>query len=1218
MSPVVEHQHVAEVNTQPGRASDYSAYVPVHLERVKTAAYVDSGNTLAKVISPQTMAAMGITEGRLEPVPQPFVGTAAAGKAMRVLGQAPRVELTFGSHPAKFCIRPLVLQGLVHPLNLRGAFLAHCGIDRLHSKGALQIQGKEVLMYHPRARWLLPHSRPGHNVCTLEIPAPAPQLPVPYPGGPDHQMETSAAGAPVGSHTRQVVRLQVQPPLTEGTQVTCRPSSDSGLGPHNVLQTAGSSNTIPVLWDNLQTKPLRWEPKIIPSALHVAPSSPEIPSKPEKKTSTPFTEPRPSTSAVTGHYLKEEGLHNDNSEDPTPVATNMGTSADRFGTSTPIIRREGTIPSSTEDDNPTRTAPRVTGFQPELPRHRPHPSLTDSGKDRPFSEVHQPLRYCRRKHLPASTVALLSVIWCLWASTRVSGSLLHNARGRVEPRHTLTAYDCADPAEVLAFSSHPEQPCEARQTPVHPWKEAQYQLLQREKRRYITGFSCTLERTIISYNCGSLDHPELDPKQWVFGMPKKVPAGMCREWIRTRQYKPTQTSSRMYSQQEPPVSLPLRLNEPGQVSYIAYGHTFVKYGLPTDTTYQVGCNGEPIEVYKGFPMARVVSYSDKVLLKEVKLTVEGRDVIDQAKQTRLPCTWLNGGCRAEGTTYVWNITDPGYCHLAVVKKFTGRRLVANTSITLSPDDSLQVQAIVSTDGVEKIRLRDEGPSSQCHRVVIQTNLKDVYLYPLLETNQDGRVLQDNRDSLFERKIHPSEVDLEKYIANRDDFLYHDLTVQAEKEFDAILHQDCLRRQDEARKAHFFEQGMPGYQPFLLQDGTFSTRSGEANYRYRCRPRTVHPVSTKHCFNKLPVVLRPPVSRVKQVVNFTDSPTYFMEPDARLLSSVASEIPCTALFPATYKTHQGWIVVTPEVHPAPEPLPLPAQAPHREDDVFEERDYNQGGLYESGTLSVLQDFLRAPLLREAVTYKLAYQVHNLQPENQHVLTPTDIFPYDAVGAADWRKLIFGGWWGWLEDWGQWVSVCLGMYYLYVIIKTLVTACFSVGVLYQEHGLSPSLLWGLGVGQSAFPMRFYRRWREFQRNTRNNNRLPNPPRFAALQAPQPLPRPPPANHEYLMIQSETTTTAVPTTSPVYSEIGCRTLRDPPVTTSEVVGTEPAETPPTPTVPTNETSPSAVRTATVPIDETPPSALGTRPSVGLDASRNWPTGPLGDVVLPAARRS
>ena len=104
----------------------------------------------------------------------------------------------------------------------------------------------------------------------------------------------------------------------------------------------------------------------------------------------------------------------------------------------------------------------------------------------------------------------------------------------------------------------------------------------------------------------------------------------------------------------------------------------------------------------------------------------------------------------------------------------------------------------------------------------------------------------------------------------------------------------------------------------------------------------------------------------------------MEPDSRLLSPVASEIPCTALFPAAYKTHQGWIVVTPEIHEAPEPLPSPAQSSRREEDIFEERDYNQGGLYTSDTISALQDFLMAPLIREAVTYKLAYQVHNLQP------------------------------------------------------------------------------------------------------------------------------------------------------------------------------------------------------------------------------------------------
>ena len=67
---------------------------------------------------------------------------------------------------------------------------------------------------------------------------------------------------------------------------------------------------------------------------------------------------------------------------------------------------------------------------------------------------------------------------------------------------------------------------------------------------------------------------------------------------------------------------------------------------------------------------------------------------------------------------------------------------------------------------------------------------------------------DNRDQVFTRDVHTSEVDLRKYIANRDEYLYYDITSQAEKEFDTIIHQDCLRRQDEARKAHFLEQGFP--------------------------------------------------------------------------------------------------------------------------------------------------------------------------------------------------------------------------------------------------------------------------------------------------------------------------------------------------------------------------------------------------------------------------
>ena len=95
-----------------------------------------------------------------------------------------------------------------------------------------------------------------------------------------------------------------------------------------------------------------------------------------------------------------------------------------------------------------------------------------------------------------------------------------------------------------------------------------------------------------------------------------------------------------------------------------------------------------------------------------------------------------------------------------------------------------------------------------------------------------------------------------------------------------------------------------------------------------------------------------------------------------------------------------------------------------EDVFKEQDYNEGGLYRSATLDAMQDFLLTPLLREAVTYKLAHQINNLRPENQYALGPLDMFPANIGDAADWRNLIFGGWWSWLERWGKLVSILLG--------------------------------------------------------------------------------------------------------------------------------------------------------------------------------------------------
>ena len=418
-----------------------------------------------------------------------------------------------------------------------------------------------------------------------------------------------------------------------------------------------------------------------------------------------------------------------------------------------------------------------------------------------------------------------------------------------------------------------------------------FQLLQKEQKRYITAYSCSLSRTNIRYNCGVYGHPELAPLRWSFSVTQMVPFEQCLTWIRTRNYQPPVYSTTMHGHN---LSYPILLNEPNHISYLAHGRTYTKAPLlPTDHLSETACQGEWFEYVKGQPFYHMVAYYDELHLQTTPLIVKDGTVVDQHRQLMLLCSWETGRCIAESKTYVWNLTESDYCQVAVVKEFLGQRLYANLSDPATPEGQRVAEAIISTEAGEKIWIRPLDSVSQSGRVVMATNVDEMFLFPILETNEQGDAVVDNRDQVFTRTIHPSEVDLCRYIANRDEYLYFDITSQAEKEFDTILHQDCLRRQGEVRKAHFFEQGLPGYQPFLLQDGVFSTRWGETNYRYQCVLRVVHPVSTPRCYNKLPVVLRLPQHlALNTVLNFLSSTTYFLDPDSRLLSPMSRARPCS--------------------------------------------------------------------------------------------------------------------------------------------------------------------------------------------------------------------------------------------------------------------------------------------------------------------------------------
>ena len=82
---------------------------------------------------------------------------------------------------------------------------------------------------------------------------------------------------------------------------------------------------------------------------------------------------------------------------------------------------------------------------------------------------------------------------------------LRNGYCTVEAWYHLTVYDCSDHSEVQAYSSVPASHCSTQATPVRKDRPTLFQLLQKEKKRYLTAYVYFLSRTDIRYYSECMD-----------------------------------------------------------------------------------------------------------------------------------------------------------------------------------------------------------------------------------------------------------------------------------------------------------------------------------------------------------------------------------------------------------------------------------------------------------------------------------------------------------------------------------------------------------------------------------------------------------------------------------------------------------------------------------------------------------------------------------------
>ena len=131
----------------------YRSYLPVRVGSTVAYGLIDSGNCLENALSLDLFHQLGLTKDHIEPYHIPRVGTARKGTHLNIKGRL-KHPLTFavGTAGQTLKIRPVVIEGLSMGLNISGPYLAQRGIDQIHSRNSLLLDGKLLPLVSNRHR----------------------------------------------------------------------------------------------------------------------------------------------------------------------------------------------------------------------------------------------------------------------------------------------------------------------------------------------------------------------------------------------------------------------------------------------------------------------------------------------------------------------------------------------------------------------------------------------------------------------------------------------------------------------------------------------------------------------------------------------------------------------------------------------------------------------------------------------------------------------------------------------------------------------------------------------------------------------------------------------------------------------------------------------------------------------------------------------------------
>ena len=600
--------------------------------------------------------------------------------------------------------------------------------------------------------------------------------------------------------------------------------------------------------------------------------------------------------------------------------------------------------------------------------------------------------------------------------TRQRRAVTQEEQHRNHPHSTsspIRAYDCSNPKRIRDLTAAPDVECFSNKE-VSGISNVTYRLLQYEHRQVVPGFSCVVLDTREVAYCGNYDHQTTRPMFNYELQPMIVSADECLQMIRTLRYKDPKNEEH-----------PLKMDAVNSLAYFEVGKT-TTYGGDNGESK---CSGDKFYVNGKTLPDVVVAHRLRITLKRETFTYFDDTVYADSASIKLKCDFHRLSCvtPVDGT-YVWNIPQ-NRCPLATSRVTSGMLATdsSNTQTFMSTDDSL-------------VRLIITGTTYLCEKKVFITNYPDLYLAPY------------TKDAPFTRDLNPSEARISTYINNRDDYLYHHVINQVERELNRVWQQDCNQRNRLRRRDFFLRHNTPGIVTFNLNNGTFATGSGDVLYYYHCRATYVQAIPQEFCYDCLPVQ---EIQHNQPQPAPTPQGFYFMEPMTHRLRTTASRVPCSEQFRSKYEAANGaWIEASPDLRLGSPPLAPTDFSSAIQTTWDRNTKWESGGYIRPEVLDASQKYLEFGRMRETLSSSLSNQWYNVFPGQSDHVTMTGLFKEKP--SLDWISPELSSWFEWMKTFGMTISFLGGLAFLWMAAQQCFN-CVVNGVLSVKDDGCTRKLW-----------------------------------------------------------------------------------------------------------------------------------------------------------------